>query len=187
MKRGYDDFRRPPYDLRVFRLLDDLHTMQIDHSNVSVAVSAILQFTVDQNVDQFVDDILEMFHAHLLAEVLVVVELKKTSKRHAPSSVCTGETYRIDSCQNVPVRFCHLMVRHRILISQMFQLLNDGTHEIVLVVQHQGAPRRLQEFDYLLKPLKKKNSTRGTRTQKIYTNQQRRVGVGRRNVINTAD
>jgi hypothetical protein len=77
MKRGYDDFRRPPYDLRVFRLLDDLHTMQIDHSNVSVAVSAILQFTVDQNVDQFVDDILEMFHAHLLAEVLVVVELKK--------------------------------------------------------------------------------------------------------------
>jgi hypothetical protein len=48
------------------------------------------------------------------------------------------------------------MVRHRILISQMFQLLNDGTHEIVLVVQHQGAPRRLQEFDYLLKPLKKK-------------------------------
>jgi hypothetical protein len=57
------------------------------------------------------------------------------------------------------------MVRHRILISQMFQLLNDGTHEIVLVVQHQGAPRRLQEFDYLLKPLKKK-STRGTRTQK---------------------
>jgi hypothetical protein len=179
--------RRPPYDLRVFRLLDDLHAMQIDHSNVSVAVSAILQFTVDQNVDQFVDDILEMFHAHLLAEVLVVVELKKTSKRHAPSSVCTGETYRIDSCQNVSVRFCHLMVRHRILISQMFQLLNDGTHEIVLVVQHQGAPRRLQEFDYLLKPLKKKNSTRGTRTQKIYTNQQRRVGVGRRNVINTAD
>jgi hypothetical protein len=48
----------------------------------------------------------------------------------------------------------------------MFQLLNDGTHEIVLVVQHQGAPRRLQEFDYLLKPLKKKNTTRGTRTQK---------------------
>jgi hypothetical protein len=82
--------RRPPYDLRVIRLLDDLHTMQIDHSNVSVAVSAILQFTVDQNVDQFVDDILEMFHAHLLAEVLVVVELKKQANvthRHLFASV----------------------------------------------------------------------------------------------------
>ena len=107
--------------------------MQVDHPDIRIPVGTILQFSVNQDVYQLIHYVFQILDKHLLPEIFVVVELKRTFRDFRYSEQTTN---RINCCQKTAINFGHLMVTHGVLTPQVLQLGDHGTEKFVFVIYH---------------------------------------------------